>query len=210
MTLAGDAKKAQRTFSDGSSKQPQPIEQIADNKSWKKLVKSRSNVLVAFSRDAALPAKLSSLLRQANEQVHGEGSIVHIACSNREHKPLCKKAGIVDVDPSAKDKQSDKKQPPPKDYILVHFQRGDSPPEPYTRPETVKAIVSFLRDPTAPISYNEDDPNADALIQIGDSAQLGELLKNSPLPVLLMLFSGYFVYSYFSLMLLNYLILLRN
>ena len=182
-SIAGAAKKAERTFSDSGSKQPSSLEDIPDNKAWKKLFKSRSNILVAFSRGATLPSKLSTLLRQANDQVRGEGTIVHISCTNRDHKALCKKAGIIEDDHKSKE--------PPKDYVLVHFPRGDAAPSPYTRQETVRAIVSFLRDPTSPVSYNDDDPNADALVQISDSAQLGELLKNSPLPVLLMVFSGY-------------------
>ena len=189
-SIADAAKKAERTFSDSGSKQPSFLEDISDNKAWKKLAKSRSNVLVAFSRGAALPSKLSTLLRQANDQVRGEGSIVHIACTNRDHKALCKKAGLIEDDHKPdKSKEHDKQLP--KDYVLVHFPRGDAAPSPYTRQETVRAIVSFLRDPTSPVSYNDDDPNADALVQISNSAQLGELLKNSPLPVLLMVFSGY-------------------
>lgn len=89
------------------------------------------------------------------------------------------------------DRSKEQEKQPPKDYALLYFPRGDAAAQPYSRRETVRAIVAFLRDPNAPASHNEEDPNAEALVQVGDSSQLGELLKNSPLPVLLMVFSGY-------------------
>uniref|UniRef100_A0A4W4GTJ2 Thioredoxin domain-containing protein n=1 Tax=Electrophorus electricus TaxID=8005 RepID=A0A4W4GTJ2_ELEEL len=73
------------------------VEQVRDHKDFKKLLRTRTNVLVLYTKSGE-DAQLK-LLSDAAQAVKGQGTIAWVNCGDSEGRKLCKK---VKVDPSSK------------------------------------------------------------------------------------------------------------
>ena len=83
------------------------IEEINDQKDFKKLLRTKTNVLVVF-HSSAIDVDLSKVLKEAAEMVKGIGTIVNVDCSDTNGKKLCKKMKIK-----------------PANYEIKHFKDGE-------------------------------------------------------------------------------------
>ncbi|XP_048340459.1 protein disulfide-isomerase A5 [Sphaerodactylus townsendi] len=103
------------------------IEKISDQKDFKKLLRTRNNVLVLYSKSSAAAESSLSLLSDVAQAVKGRGTISWIDCSDSESRKLCKK---MKVDPSLKEKGIE----------LLHYKDGTFHTE-YNRALTLKPFV---------------------------------------------------------------------
>uniref|UniRef100_A0A8C1YIA6 Protein disulfide-isomerase A5 n=1 Tax=Cyprinus carpio TaxID=7962 RepID=A0A8C1YIA6_CYPCA len=146
------------------------IEKVSDHKDFKKLLRTRTNVLVLYTRsDAQL-----KLLSDVAQAVKGQGTIAWVNCGDSEGRKLCKK---VKVDPSSKTNGVD----------VLHYKDGTFHTE-YNRPATFKSIVAFLKDPAGPPLW-EENPEAKDVVHIESEKDFRKLLKREERPILMMFYA---------------------
>ncbi|XP_060630757.2 protein disulfide-isomerase A5 [Anolis sagrei] len=150
------------------------IEKISDQKDFKKLLRTRNNVLVLYSKSSAAADSSLRLLSDVAQAVKGRGTISWIDCGDSESRKLCKK---MKVDPSSKEKGVE----------LLHYKDGTFHTE-YTRAPTFKSMVAFLKDPEGAPLW-EEDPDAKDIVHIDSEKELKRLLKKEDKPVLLMFYA---------------------
>uniref|UniRef100_A0A668A1Q4 Protein disulfide isomerase family A, member 5 n=1 Tax=Myripristis murdjan TaxID=586833 RepID=A0A668A1Q4_9TELE len=75
------------------------IERVSDHKDFKKLLRTRTNVLVLYTKTATSGDSQLKLLSDVAQTVKGQGTIAWVNCGDAEGRKLCKK---VKVDPSSK------------------------------------------------------------------------------------------------------------
>uniref|UniRef100_A0A665WJ13 Thioredoxin domain-containing protein n=1 Tax=Echeneis naucrates TaxID=173247 RepID=A0A665WJ13_ECHNA len=75
------------------------IEKVSDHKDFKKLLRTRTNVLVLYTKTATSGDSHLKLLSDVAQTVKGQGTIAWVNCGDSEGRKLCKK---VKVDPSSK------------------------------------------------------------------------------------------------------------
>ncbi|MEQ2239150.1 Protein disulfide-isomerase A5, partial [Ilyodon furcidens] len=100
------------------------IEKVSDHKDFKKLLRTRTNVLVLYTKTATSGDSSLKLLSDVAQTVKGQGTIAWVNCGDSEGRKLCKK---VKVDPSAKHEGAE----------LLHYKDGTFHTE-YNRPATFK------------------------------------------------------------------------
>ena len=110
------------------------VQEISDHKELKKLLKTKTNVLIYFF-DKPTSGKLINVLREVGDKVKGTGTIVSVDCSQSDGKKLCKKLKIKLTDG---------------EYILKHYKDGDFNKD-YDRLETVESMTTFMKDPKGKI-----------------------------------------------------------
>uniref|UniRef100_A0A8C6U971 Protein disulfide isomerase family A, member 5 n=1 Tax=Neogobius melanostomus TaxID=47308 RepID=A0A8C6U971_9GOBI len=72
------------------------IEKVSDHKDFKKLLRTRTNVLVLYTKSATSGESQLKLLSDVAQTVKGQGTIAWVNCGDSEGRKLCKK---VKVDP---------------------------------------------------------------------------------------------------------------
>ncbi|CAH6792296.1 Pdia5 [Phodopus roborovskii] len=125
-----------------STKVSSLIERISDPKDLKKLLRTRNNVLVLYSKSEAAAESHLKLLSTVAQAVKGQGTICWVDCGDTESRKLCKK---MKVDLSPKDKKIE----------LFHYQDGAFHME-YDRAVTLKAAVDIC--PDSPRCYGAGQP----------------------------------------------------
>lgn len=159
-----------------STKVSSLIEKISDPKDLKKLLRTRNNVLVLYSKSEAAAESHLRLLSTVAQAVKGQGTICWVDCGDAESRKLCKK---MKVDLSAKDKKVE----------LFHYQDGAFHTE-YNRAVTFKSIVAFLKDPKGPPLW-EEDPGAKDVVHIDSEKDFRRLLKKEEKPILMMFYASW-------------------
>uniref|UniRef100_A0A8C0NRE1 Protein disulfide-isomerase A5 n=1 Tax=Canis lupus familiaris TaxID=9615 RepID=A0A8C0NRE1_CANLF len=157
-----------------STKVSSLIERISDPKDLKKLLRTRNNVLVLYSKSEAAAESHLRLLSTVAQAVKGQGTICWVDCGDAESRKLCKK---MKVDLSPKDKKVE----------LFHYQDGAFHTE-YNRAVTFKSIVAFLKDPKGPPLW-EEDPGAKDVVHIDSEKDFRRLLKKEEKPLLMMFYA---------------------
>uniref|UniRef100_A0A8C5L3F3 Protein disulfide-isomerase A5 n=1 Tax=Jaculus jaculus TaxID=51337 RepID=A0A8C5L3F3_JACJA len=157
-----------------SAKVSSLIERISDPKDLKKLLRTRNNVLVLYSKSEAAAENHLRLLSTVAQAVKGQGTICWVDCGDAESRKLCKK---MKVDLSPKDKKVE----------LFHYQDGAFHME-YDRAVTFKSIVAFLKDPKGPPLW-EEDPGAKDVVHIDSEKDFRRLLKKEDKPLLMMFYA---------------------
>ena len=98
------------------------LEDISDPKDFKKLLKTKNNVLAYFVQKPS-SNNILSVLKDVAEKIKGSGTIVTVNCASSDGKKLCKKYKIT--------------FPISSNYILKHYKDGDFHKD-YDRLETVR------------------------------------------------------------------------
>ncbi|XP_038606569.1 protein disulfide-isomerase A5 [Tachyglossus aculeatus] len=147
------------------------VERVSDHKDFKKLLRTRNNVLVLFSLSASAAETELRLLSDVAQTVRGQGTVAWIDCGDAESRKLCKK---LRVDPKPA-------------VTLLHYKDGTLHSE-YNRPVTSKSLVAFLKDPDGPPLW-EEDPEAKDVVHLGSEKELRRLLKKEARPVLVMFYA---------------------
>uniref|UniRef100_A0A674CYF9 Protein disulfide isomerase family A, member 5 n=1 Tax=Salmo trutta TaxID=8032 RepID=A0A674CYF9_SALTR len=136
------------------------IEKVSDHKDLKKLLRTRTNVLVLYTKSATSGDSKFKLLSDVAQVVKGQGTIAWVNCGDSEGRKLCKK---VKVDPSSK---SDSPS-------------GLSP--------SLQSMVAFLKDPTGAPLW-EENPEAKDVVHVETEKDFRKLLKREERPILMMLY----------------------
>ncbi|CAN9498488.1 unnamed protein product [Ophioblennius macclurei] len=150
------------------------IERVGDHKDFKKLLRTRTNVLVLYTKTATSGDAHLKLLSDVAQAVKGQGTIAWVNCGDSEGRKLCKK---VKVDPGSKQGGTE----------LLHFKDGTFHTE-YNRPATFKSMVAFLKDPSGPPLW-EENPEAKNVLHIETEKDFRKLLKKEERPVLMMFYA---------------------
>ncbi|XP_045490093.1 protein disulfide-isomerase A5 [Pieris rapae] len=135
------------------------ITQVEDLKDFKKLMKTKTNVLVLYINIQKEATPILKTFREVADKMKGQATLVSINCAGGEGKKLCKKLKIEKSSP----------------YFIKHFKDGEFNKD-YDRAETVNSIVNFLLDPTGDAPWDED-PSANHIYHLADSMALSSFLK---------------------------------
>ncbi|KAK6485292.1 protein disulfide-isomerase A5-like [Huso huso] len=150
------------------------IETVSDHKDFKKLLRTRTNVLILYSKSAAAGERQLKLLSDVAQAVKGQGTIAWVDCGDSEGRKLCKKSK---VDPSSKRSGVE----------LLHYKDGTFHTE-YNRPETYKSMVAFLKDPAGSPLW-EENPEAKDIAHVENEKEFRKLLKKEERPILMMFYA---------------------
>ncbi|XP_041118536.1 protein disulfide-isomerase A5-like [Polyodon spathula] len=150
------------------------IETVSDHKDFKKLLRTRTNVLILYSRSAAVGESQLKFLSDVAQAVKGQGTIAWVNCGDSEGRKLCKK---MKVDPGSKKNGVE----------LLHYKDGTFHTE-YNRPETYKSMVAFLKDPAGAPLW-EENPEAKDVTHVENEKEFRKLLKKEERPILMMFYA---------------------
>ncbi|XP_071978777.1 protein disulfide-isomerase A5 [Engystomops pustulosus] len=150
------------------------IEKISDHKDFKKLLRTRNNVLVLYSKSAPAAERQLKLLSDVAQDVRGRATVSWIDCGDSESRKLCKK---MKVEPSAKTGGVE----------LLHYKDGTFHTE-YNRPNTYKSMVAFLKDPEGAPLW-EENPEAKDIVHLDSEKDFRKLLKKEDRPTLVMFYA---------------------
>lgn len=145
------------------------IDDLVDIKDFKKLLRTKNNVLVCFISSAKQNANIIKVFEESADAVKGQGTMVLIDCST-EAKKLCKKFKVS-----------------PDPYVLKHYKDGEFHKN-YDRKETVSSMLNFMRDPTGDVPWAED-PSTSGIVHIQDAVALSKLLRKETGPVMVMFYA---------------------
>ncbi|XP_066149547.1 protein disulfide-isomerase A5 [Euwallacea fornicatus] len=146
------------------------VDNITDSKDLKKLLRTKTNVLVCFYNSYKKSQAVLDTLRDVADNIKGEGVIVVINCSG-DAKKLCKKLKISITEA----------------FVLKHYKDGEFNKD-YDRKVNEKAVTNFMKDPTGELPWEEDDSAKD-VIHIPDPNTLSRFLKRESKPILIMFYA---------------------
>ncbi|KAJ8891320.1 hypothetical protein PR048_010836 [Dryococelus australis] len=156
-------------FQAKQSSQKTAIEDISDFKEFKKVLRTKNNVLVCYVSSMKQAVLVVKVFREAADTIRGQGTMVLIECSG-EAKKMCKKMKIS-----------------PDPYVLKHYKDGEFHKD-YDRLLTAQSMVNFMRDPTGDIPWEEDSTAGD-IVHIPDAMSLGKFLRKEPRPTMVMFYA---------------------
>lgn len=119
------------------------IENLQNEKEFKKLLKTKNNILVIFMSSNKEHLNLLKIFRESSDLIKGLGTLVAIECATGDLKKLCKKLKIV-----------------PEPYVIKHYKDGEFHKD-YDRAISVSSITNFMKDPTGDIPWEEDPIGVD-------------------------------------------------
>ncbi|KAK4019857.1 protein disulfide-isomerase A5 [Daphnia magna] len=137
--------------------QKSALDEISDLKEFKKLLKTRTSVLVCFTKSLKESSNVIKQLAEVSEAVRGTGTIVTVDCGG-EGKKLCKSLKIK-----------------PEPYILKHYKDGEYHKD-YDRKEMVTSFIAFMKDPTGDAPWEEEDSSQD-VFHLANPSSLAKMLR---------------------------------
>lgn len=156
-----------------NSKSP-VIENIVDQKDFKKLLRTKNNVLVMYVANVRETAAHVKSFREAAQLVKGLGTMALIDCSaGGDVGKLCKKIKLP----------AGKASP----MLLKHYKNGEFHKD-YDRQLQVSSIVTFMREPTGDLPWDEDPAGAE-VVHIQDASTLAKTLRRETRPMLVMFYA---------------------
>ncbi|XP_044761964.1 protein disulfide-isomerase A5 [Coccinella septempunctata] len=156
-------------YNNAKSKNKSTIENITDFKDFKKLLRTKTNVLVCFTRSLKESATVIKIFKEVAESIKGEGTMVLVDCSG-EAKKMCKKLKVN-----------------PTPTLLRHYKDGDFNKD-YDRKESVNSMLNFMRDPTGDIPW-EEDSTAEDVLHVPDASNLARAIKKEQKPLMIMFYA---------------------
>lgn len=152
-----------------SNSQKNVIDNIIDVKDFKKLMRTKNNILVCFVGSTKPTTQITKVFRDAAVTIKGHGTMVLVDCSG-EAKKMCKKLKVT-----------------PEPFVIKHYKDGDFNKD-YDRRETVPSMVNFMRDPSGDLPWEEDN-TANDIFHLPDAGSLTRLIKKEPKPILIMFYA---------------------
>ncbi|GAB0097313.1 protein disulfide-isomerase A5 [Sergentomyia squamirostris] len=153
-----------------NSKSSSVLDDIVDIKDFKKLLRTKNNVLVLFVSSTKENQANIRVFREAADAVKGEGTLALLDCSNSEVKKICKKLKVN-----------------PEVFIIKHYKDGEFNRD-YDRRLAVPSFVNFMRDPVGDLPWEEDPVGVD-VVHVPDAQTLDRFLKKETKPILLMFYA---------------------
>nr|UMA82692.1 venom-related protein disulfide isomerase [Conus ebraeus] len=144
------------------------IIRVDDFKDFKKLLRTRTNLLVIFTQSEKAASKSLALFEEVAEEMRGKATMAYINCG--DDKKLCKKLKVYTTT-----------------FELKHYKDGEFNKN-YDRKLTVKSMVNFLMDPTGDIPWDEDLTATD-VVHIDTEDGLNKLLKKDKSAALVMFYA---------------------
>ena len=147
------------------------VESVSDHKDFKKVLRTKNNVLAVYSNNPKKSTEIIKILDEVSVEVKGLATILSIDCSDKDGKKLCKKLKVPG-DPV---------------YVIKHYKDGDFHKD-YDRAQKVKSFVTFLKDPSGDLPWDED-PSSQDVVHLHSPKQLNNLLKTESGPILAMFYA---------------------
>lgn len=104
---------------------------VSDHKTWKKLLKTRTNVLALFASGQKQVGDFLSLYDRVAGKIKGKGTLLFLDCSSKDGKKLCKTLKVK-----------------PDPFALKHYKDGSFHKD-YDRLLLEKSLISFMENPAA-------------------------------------------------------------
>ncbi|KAH8329453.1 hypothetical protein KR074_010915 [Drosophila pseudoananassae] len=142
-------------------------EDIAEYKDFKKLLRTKNNVLALYVTSAKAAAAELKVFREAAEAIRGTGTMLLLDCGQADRKKLCKKLKVS-----------------PDPYAIKHYKDGDYHKD-YDRQLSVASMVTFMRDPSGDLPW-EEDPAGDDVLHFSDAGSFTKHLRKDIRPMLVM------------------------
>jgi len=147
------------------------VEAVNDYKDFKKVLRTKNNVLVLFSNNLKKTADVTKLIDEVSVEVKGLATVVSVDCNDKEGKKLCKKLKVSSDD----------------SFVIKHYKDGDFHKN-YDRALRSKSLVTFLKDPSGDLPWDEDPASQDVQ-HLHSPKQLSNLLKTESGPILAMFYA---------------------
>lgn len=138
-------------------------------KEWKKLLKTRNNVLALFANGQNSVSEFLPMYEKVASNMRGKGTLVFVDCAG-DAKKMCKNL---------------KMRPSP--YILKHYRDGSFHKD-YDRLMEEKSMLGFMGNPTAEPPWSED-PTAGGVRHVDGPRELEMLLRTEKLPILMFFYA---------------------
>ncbi|XP_075149520.1 protein disulfide-isomerase A5 [Haematobia irritans] len=145
------------------------VDDIVDYKDFKKLLRTKTNVLVLYSSNIKQSSEQIRIFKETADVVKGTGTMILMDCSQAEKKKLCKKLKVS-----------------PDPVVLKHYKDGDYHKD-YDRQMTATSMVNFMRDPGGDLPWEEDPVGRD-VIHFADYVSFLKHLKKDIRPMLVMFY----------------------
>ncbi|KAK3931157.1 Protein disulfide-isomerase A5 [Frankliniella fusca] len=145
------------------------IEELTDIKDFKKLLRTKNNILVLFISSLKAGDTTVRIFKDAASTVRGQGTMVLVDCSG-EGKKMCKKLKVS-----------------PEPITLKHYKNGEFHKD-YDRKMTVQSMVSFMKDPSGDAPWEEDDTATDVK-HLESPESLVRLIKKETRPLLVLFYA---------------------
>ncbi|RZC32143.1 protein disulfide-isomerase A5, partial [Asbolus verrucosus] len=145
------------------------VDNVYDIKDFKKVIRTKTNVLVCFTNSMKQTAQVIKVFREAADVIKGQGTMVLIDCSG-DSKKICKKLKIN-----------------PDPFILKHYKNGEFNRD-YDRRNSVSSMVNFMRDPTGDLPW-EEDATANDVVHIPDAENLAKFIRQESKPLMVMFYA---------------------
>jgi len=150
-----------------TTQQKDDLVRVSDAKEFKKLLKSRSNILILFTTEEE--SNLMKEFTTAATKLRGKGTFAVIRCTeNKASKKLC-----------------DGQLKPKEKFSLKHYQQGEFHKD-YNRPLKAISFENFMLDPESEESPWSEDESAKDVVHLSDITFDSIIAKR--LPTLVMFF----------------------
>ena len=147
------------TICQGAKKAANPIETISEHKDFKKVLRTRINLMVVF-HGANLDKTTKALITTVAIATKGKGTFIKVNCD--ESKKLCKKLKVSISGES---------------FLMRHFKDGEFHKD-YDRHLTKKSLTAFILDSTGDPLW-EEEPDASAITFLSTPESLSKAVKKS-------------------------------
>jgi len=146
------------------------VETISDHKEFKKMLRTKTNVMVLYVGDFKKASEATKVLGEVSTEVKGLATCLTVDCESKEGKKLCKKLKVTT-----------------NSYVLKHYKDGEFHKD-YDRALVVKSMVTFLKDPTGDLPW-EEDPAAQEVIHWQSPQHFNKFMKTEKGKVLAMFYA---------------------
>jgi protein disulfide-isomerase-like protein len=123
-----------------------------------------------FVSNSKQSAEVSKVLGEVSTEVKGLATCLSVDCESKEGKKLCKKMKVTTAA-----------------YMLKHYKDGDFHKD-YDRAVVVKSMVTFLKDPSGDLPWDED-PAAQDVVHWQSPLQFNKFIKAEKGKVLAMFYA---------------------
>ena len=146
------------------------VKSVNDHKEWKKVLKTKTNVLVLFSNGEKSAENILPIYEKVAYDIRGKGTLLYVDCKSKDGKKLCRNLKVK-----------------PAMFELKHYKDGSFNKD-YDRLLQEKSIISFMQNPTADPPWSED-PTASSVKHIEGPSDFEKLLRKEKKPILTMFYA---------------------
>ena len=150
------------------TKRKENIETVEDLKEWKKLLRTRTNVLSVFAAKEKDASDVLAMLDKVGLDMRGRATVSFVDCS--KSKKVCKSLKI-NASP----------------YVIKHYQDGSFNKD-YDRPIRKSSFISFLENPSGDAPWFEDETAQD-IKHIQSSEEFYKFIRKEKKPILIMFYA---------------------